>query len=104
MENQQKTENQKKIIRRKSVYAKVMESDIDLCQRIFQQFDTQGKGYINHFDLKDALAQVSIEFFYAQCFHKMISELRDQSGAISFFDFTKLVVKQKKDQDNSDDI
>ena len=34
----------------------------------------------------------------------MISELRDQSGYISFFDFTKIVVRHKKDMDDDNDV
>lgn len=94
----------KRLHRRKSVYEKVMESDIELCQRVFRNFDKRAKGYINFYDLKPALLQVGIEFPYSQCYHKMISELKDQTGNITFFDFTKIVVNHRKEQEGVEDI
>ena len=94
----------KNIMRRKSVYEKVMESDVQLCQRVFKKIDVEEKGYIDYFQLKDALEQVGVTFYYSESYHKMISELRDQSGNISFFDFTKIVVNHKKDLDDDTDL
>ena len=102
--HEDKTNAAKKFMRKKSVYEKVMESDVELCQKVFRQFDTENKGQINYFQLKNALELVGITFYYSQNFHKMISELRDQSGYISFFDFTKIVVRHKKDMDDDNDV
>ena len=96
--------NPKKFMRKKSVYEKVMETDVELCQRVFKKFDTEDKGYINYFQLKNALEQVGIVFYYSQNFHKMVSELTSKSGLISFFDFTKIVVNHKKDMEDDTDV
>jgi Ca2+-binding EF-hand superfamily protein len=90
--------------RRKSVYEKVQESDIDMCQKVFLEADKQNKGYITYFELKLALEKCGVSFFYSQCFHKMISELKDQNGRISFFDFTKMVVNHKKAAEGKEDL
>ena len=90
--------------RRKSVYEKVMLSDVELCQRVFKTYDTQNKGYIDYFQLKRALEEVGVHYYYSQNFHKMVSGLRDQSGQISFFDFTKICVKHKKELEDDTDV
>ena len=90
--------------KRKSVYEKVQESDIEMCQKVFKDADKLKTGFITYFDLKNALEKCGVSFFYSQCFHKMISELKDQNGMISFFDFTKMVVSNKKSGDAREDI
>jgi Ca2+-binding EF-hand superfamily protein len=90
--------------RRKSVYEKVQESDIELCQKVFLEADKENTGYITYFELKLALEKCGVSFFYSQCFHKMISELKDQNGLISFFDFTKMVVNHKKGAEGKEDL
>ena len=89
-------QNKKAAGKRKSVYQKIMEIDIDLCQKVFREYDIHNTGYINYYDLKAALEKVGVSFYYSQCFHKMISELKEQTGQVSFFEFTKLVVKHCK--------
>lgn len=42
--HEDKTNAAKKFMRKKSVYEKVMESDVELCQKVFRQFDTENKG------------------------------------------------------------
>ena len=89
----------------KSLYEKIQGSNVDRTSQVFRQFDKENTGYINYYELKPALELLGVSFYYSQCYHKMISELKDQSGKISFFDFTKIVIeKNKEDADDSSDI
>ena len=90
--------------KRKSVYEKVMESDVGQCQRIFKEYDIHKQGFINYYDLKAALEKCGIKFYYSQCFHKMLSELKHQDGKINFFDFTKMVVNHRKNEEGKEDM
>lgn len=101
METTDKTK--KTFSRRKSVYEKVMENDVDLYQRVFNTY-SKGKDYMLGEDLKHALQDCDIIFRHDNIYYKMLSSLKNQTGHISFFDFTKIIVKKKKEDESNDDI
>lgn len=78
-----------------SVYNKVTETDIELCTRIFNSLDEKSRGYLNYNEQQMGLKQVGVEFSHSNVFHKMISELPDQSGSIRFSDFQRIYQKRR---------
>ena len=94
-----------------SVYEKVRESDIDACKTVFDSFDTKKRGFIDFYDLKLALAKMGIKFSHPYVYHKMVAELNENqtesgmNGKINCFDFCKMVVdRRKEEQEGNHDI
>ena len=88
-----------------TIYEKVCESDIEMCARIFESFDTKKRGFLDFYDLKLALEKMGIIFSHPYVYHKMISEHEENHGKVTSFEFTKMVVEHKKEQqDDSNDI
>lgn len=79
---------------------------MDLLQTVFKQYEEEKKGWIPASCLRDALYQAGIEFSHSNIFHKMLSDLKNQTGQITFFEFTKIVAKRSKEeaQDDSENI
>jgi len=80
--------------------SKVSQGEIELCTRIFNEFDRYSKNWITASDLEMALVQVGIEFSHSNIFHKMVSELDNQTGRLSFTDFMKIYISFKKAEKN----
>lgn len=89
--------------RHKSIYEHIMESDTENCQRVFNSYDKDGRGFIDYYDLKQALEEVGIHFSHPNIYYKMLADMSDQSGQITFFDFTKMVVQRKKNTVGADE-
>ena len=79
----------------KAIQEKFKEVDMDECKRVFNIYDKKRKGYIDLYDLKLALEEVDIKFSHPYVYHKMISELKDNTGFINMVDFTKMVAERK---------
>ena len=84
--------------------SKVHQAEIELCTRVFADFDTQGKGWISANALQMALQQVGIEFSHSNVFHKMVSELENQSGKLSYTDFMRIYIEFKKQEKNEEEL
>jgi len=67
-----------------SIYKSITEGEIETCSRVFHDLDEDERGWINQYELKIALERVNIQFPYDNAFYKLISELEDQSGKITF--------------------
>ena len=102
----QKTLCNQSISRKRSIYERVQEIDMDNCTRVFKQYDDQNKDWIPAHLLRDALYHVGIEFSHSNIFHKLLSSLKNKTGRISFFEFTKIVAKRMKEtgEDEHEDI
>ena len=94
----------KKVVVNKPVYQKIQEINIDKAISVFNHYDKHNKGYISCYDLKPALEQFGHNFYYSQCYYKMLSEFKNQNGQISFFDFTKIIVNRENEDDDHEDL
>ena len=83
---------------------KVDQSEIELCTKVFSDYDSYGKGWISANTLEMALQKVGIEFSHSNVFHKMVSELENQSGRLSFSDFMRIYIEFKKQEKNENEL
>lgn len=90
-------------MRGNSIYDKVQENDIEMWQNVFNSFDNDKKGTIDIYDLKTALEEVGITFSHPNVYYKMISDMKERSGKITFSDFKKIVVQKRKNSDGESD-
>ena len=88
------------------------ESFIQDCRKAFAIYDKNDIGYIDYFDLKDALEKMDIQFKHGYVYFKMIQDMQKGNSQeahaenkCSLDDFLKLVKKCKiKKEDNSEDV
>lgn len=72
---------------------------------VFNKYDVDRKGYIDFYDLKQALEEMGVEFHHGYIFHKMVSEFQDQDGKVNFFEFVKICAERTKVPDEElDDV
>ena len=76
-----------------AIFQQLNERDIENCSKVFNDLDEDERSYINHYELKHALERVGVQFNHDNVFYKLISELDDQSGKITFLDFQKIFQK-----------
>ena len=75
--------------------SKLTEREIDNARLAFLEYDKDGSGSIDHYELKFMLEKMDIQASEADIFN-MISEIdTDQSGEISFSEFLKVIEYQK---------
>ena len=78
--------------------------DIAKAQLIFNKYDKNRRGWIDFYDLKPALEVMGIFFHHPYVYHKMISDLKNQSTVITFYEFTKIISEKQSSKDDSSDI
>ena len=72
---------------------------------IFSKYDPQSIGSIDTYDLKYAQEEVDIHFNHPYVYHKLVSDLKDSSGRVSFSDYLNLVSTRKSEgEDETLDI
>ena len=82
--------------------SKLAEREIDKARLAFLEYDKDGSGSIDHYELKFMLEKMDIKASEADIFN-MISEIdSDQSGEISFSEFLKVIDYQKSLNANND--
>ena len=58
----------------RSVFEKINEEEMLKCQKVFDEFDSKNRGYIDFFDLRLALEKLNITFSHPYVFHKLVAE------------------------------
>ncbi len=82
--------------------SRLSEREIDKARLAFLEYDKDGSGSIDHYELKFMLEKMDIKASEADIFN-MISEIdSDQSGEISFSEFLKVIDYQKSLNANND--
>mmetsp|Transcript_46954 Transcript_46954/g.69501 ORF Transcript_46954/g.69501 Transcript_46954/m.69501 type:complete len:154 (+) Transcript_46954:95-556(+) len=82
--------------------SKLTEREIDRARLAFLEYDKDGSGSIDGYELKYMLEKMDIKASEADIFN-MISEIdSDQSGEISFSEFLKVIEYQKSLNANND--
>lgn len=86
----------------RSNMSKLTEREIDRARLAFLEYDKDGSGSIDGYELKYMLEKMDIKASEADIFN-MISEIdSDQSGEISFSEFLKVIEYQKSLNANND--
>ena len=80
-----------------SVIPDLAEQDMSNYAQIFGKYDPYGAGFIDTYDQKYALEEVDIHFNHPYVYHKLVSDLKDHSGQVSFSDFLNMVSSRKAD-------
>ena len=74
------------------------ERDIQACRKVFSTYDTQDSGFIDYYDLKDALEKMNITFSHSYVYFKMITDMQNTKENIGGGKFKKItfLIKNSK--------